>query len=81
VNGGTAAWPAMDSYPFAHTSPVWFGALGSTQSSAARRAAVDLLAALDVAEGRVQQAYKEAPATTILGRIAEARQKLQALAR
>ena len=81
VHGGTSAWPAMDSYPFAHTAPVWFGAVGSTEPAAAGRAASDLLAALDVAEGRVQQAYKEAPATTILGRIADARKKLQALAR
>jgi TolB protein len=81
VHGGTTTWPAMDSYPFAHTAPVWFGAVGSTDPAAAGRAAVDLLAALDVAEARVQQAYKEAPATTILVRIAEARKKLQVMPR
>ena len=79
VHGGVTRWPAMDSYPFAHTAPVWFGSVGSTDRAAAARAAADLLAALDVAESRVQQAYKEAPAPTILGRIAAARKKLESL--
>jgi len=60
---------------------VWFGAIGSIDRTAARRAASDLLAALKVAEGRVQQAYTEAPAKTLLGRIAAARQKLEELTR
>ena len=72
-------WPAMDSYPFAHTAPLWFGSIGSTDRAAAGRAAADLLAALDVAERRVQQAYKEVPAPTLLGRIAAARKKLESL--
>jgi TolB protein len=81
VYGGHTSWPAMDSYPFAHTAPLWFGSVGSTDRAASRRAAVDLLAALQVAEGRVEQAYKEVSAPVLLGRIAAARQKLQALAR
>ncbi len=58
VHGGTTAWPAMDSYPFAHTAPLWFGPAGSTDPGAAARAAKDLLAALDVAEGRIEQSYE-----------------------
>jgi TolB protein len=81
VHGGTTVWPAMDSYPFAHTGAVWIGAIGSTAPASAARAAADLLAALDVAEGRVRQAYKEAPAAAVLKRIAEARQKLQTFTR
>jgi TolB protein len=81
VHGGSVAWPAMDSYPFAHTGPVWIGSIGSTDPAAARSAATDLLAALDVAEERVRTAYKDAPATNILTRIAAARQKLQGLVR
>jgi TolB protein len=81
IHGGVTAWPAMDSYPFAHSAPIWFGAIGSTDPIAARRAASDLLAALNVAEGRVRQAYTEAPAKTLLGRIDAARQKLQELTR
>jgi TolB protein len=68
----------MDSYPFAHSAPVWFGSVGSTEPVAARRSAIELLAALDVAERRVQQAYKEVAAATLLGRIAAARKKLEA---
>jgi TolB protein len=79
VHGGVTRWPAMDSYPFAHTAPLWFGSIGSTDRAAAARAAADLLAALDVAERRVQQAYKEVPAPILLGRIAAARKKLESL--
>jgi TolB protein len=79
VHGGTTAWPAMDSYPFAHTAPVWIGSVGSIEPASARQAATDLLAALDVAESRLRQAYGSAPATAVLTRIAAARSKLQAL--
>lgn len=81
VHGGATTWPGMDSQPFAHTAPVWIGAIGRTDSAAAKRAATDLLAALDVAEGRVRQAYRDAPAATLLGRISAARDKLAPLAR
>jgi TolB protein len=81
VHGGVTAWPAMDSYPFAHTSPVWIGSIGSTDPAAARRAAGELLMALEVAEGRVKQAYGDASAPVLLGRIAAARQKLEPLVR
>ena len=81
VHGGAAAWPAMDSYPFAHTAPVWIGAVGSTDAAAASRSAGELLAALGVAEARVRQAYQQAPASAVLNRIAAARQKLQTLQR
>jgi TolB protein len=71
----------MDSYPFAHTAPMWFGSIGSTDPGAARAAASDLLLALQVAEDRVTQAYRDVSAPVLLGRIAAARQKLEALAR
>ena len=77
VHGGTTSWPAIDSYPFPHTAPLWIGRLGSTDPAAARRAAAELLAALDVAEERVRSAYKEARASQVLDRIALARDKLQ----
>jgi TolB protein len=81
VQGGTTEWPAMDSYPFAHTAPLWFGSPGSTDPAAASRAASDLLAALTVAEARVKQSYGETDTPVLLGRIAQARQKLQGLVR
>jgi TolB protein len=76
VHGGVTAWPAMDSYPFAHTAPIWFGAIGSTHPAAAALAAKELLAALDVAEQRVKTSYAETPTPTLLGRLRDARQKL-----
>jgi TolB protein len=81
VHGGVTAWPAMDSYAFAHTAPVWFASVGSTDPAAARRAAGDLLMALEVAEGRVKKAYGDASAPVLLGRIAAARQRLETLVR
>lgn len=81
VHGGVTAWPAMDSYPFAHTAPVWFGSVGSTDAAAARVAAQELLAALGVAEQRVKQSYGETPTPALLGRIKDARQKLAAFSR
>jgi TolB protein len=79
VHGGATAWPAMDSYPFAHTAPIWIGEAGSTEPGAAARAAKDLLAALDVAEERIRRSYEGAEPTQLLGRIAKARQNLATL--
>jgi TolB protein len=81
VHGGVTGWPAMDSYPFAHTAPVWFGSVGSTDSATARGAASDLLMALNVAESRIKQVYGVVATPVLLGRIAAARHKLEALVR
>jgi TolB protein len=80
AHGGPTAWPGMDSYPFAHTAPVWVGEAGSTDPAAAARAAKDLLAALDVAERRIKQSYEGTPTPELLGRIVKARERLAALA-
>jgi TolB protein len=81
VRGGVTEWPAMDSYPFAHTAPVWFGAAGSTDPAAASAAAKELLAALAVAERRITQSYDGTETPQLLGRINAARQKLVAMVR
>ncbi|MDQ3172014.1 MAG: CehA/McbA family metallohydrolase, partial [Acidobacteriota bacterium] len=81
VHGGETVWPAMDSYPFAHTAPVWFGAPGSTDVAAVAAASRDLLAALDVAEARIKQSYAGADTPVLLGRIQRARATLTAMAR
>ena len=81
VHGGTTEWPSMDSYPFAHTAPLWIGSLGSTDPGASSRAARDLLAALEAAEARVRRSYEGTDTPVLLGRLAQARQKLQALVR
>ena len=63
VHGEDYAWPMMDSYVFAQTSPVWIGSVGSTDPVAFRQAATDLLRALDSADFVVQNGYmgKETP--------------------
>ncbi len=80
VYGGAARWPTMDSYPFAHTAPIWFGSVGSTDPAAARRAAGDLLRWMDVADKHLVDGYGDAPIPELRRLFADARQKLQALA-
>ena len=72
-------WPAMNGYPFAHSSPIWIGAYASTDLSAARKAAKDLLAALDVAEQRLLAGYGEQPIPKLKARFEETRAKLEGI--
>jgi hypothetical protein len=55
--------------------------VASTDPAAARRAAGELLAALDVSEDRVRTAYKDVRASQVLDRIALARDKLRVMVR
>jgi TolB protein len=76
--GGAAGWPAMDSYAFAHTSPVWLGHVGSTDPAARARAAEDLGEAIDAAEQRLLATYGgEANVPRILAVIEQARERLR----
>jgi hypothetical protein len=67
----------MDSYPFAHTAPIWFGHVGSSDTEAARRAAQDLLRWMDVAEKRLNEGYAGASVVQLQKRFAEARRNLE----
>jgi TolB protein len=75
---GTKAWPAMDSYAYAHTSPIWIGRVGSTDASARRVAARDLLRALDIAEQAVDIGYADADHPRLRAHYAAARTTIQA---
>lgn len=77
--GGETVWPAMDSYPFAHTSPVWIGSVGSTHPQARRQAAEELLVLLEVAERRLRLGYAGTDIPRLEARFAEARDRLQQL--
>jgi len=79
IYGGTTRPPMMDSYPFAHTAPIWFNRTGSSDVDAARRSAQDLLRWLDVAEKRLNEGYAGSPASKLQGRFAEARRNLEKL--
>lgn len=81
VYGGATRWPSMDSYPFAHTAPVWFGRTGSANLEAARSSAQDLLRWLDEAERRLNEGYSGAPVARLRARFADARRKLELIAR
>jgi TolB protein len=80
VTGTNTGWPALDSYLFAESSPVWFSAVGSTDPDVARESAETLLGALDVAEKNVKKGYGNAPIPKILEHFDKARGHLRAMA-
>ncbi len=81
VSGGAARLPMSDSYPFAHTAPVWFNQIGSKDATAARDSAKDLLRWMDVAEKRLNDAYAGASAANLKKLFADARRLLEMQAR
>ena len=76
VSGGESEWPMMDSYPFAESSAIWFGAKGSTMPVSKIESAKKLLNALNVSEQRLKDGYGENPIPNLLGHFDNARQKL-----
>ena len=80
VTGENSGWPALDSYLFAESSPVWFGEVGSTDPVAARESAETLLMLLDVAEENLKAGYGNAPIPNLLEHFGKARSSLEALA-
>jgi TolB protein len=81
VYGGAIRPPFADSYPFAHTAPIWFDRVGSFDPAAAKTSARDLLRWMDVAEKRLDQGYSGAKVDNLKKRFAEARGILQARAK
>ncbi|MGB2388261.1 MAG: CehA/McbA family metallohydrolase [Henriciella sp.] len=76
--GGDVRWPVMESYPFAHSSPVWIDHVGSTEPGALAAASADLIRALDFAETRASESYEGAEVTKLMGRLDAARAALGA---
>jgi TolB protein len=70
----TDAWPAMDSYAYAHTAPIWIDRIGSTEPRARDAAAHDLLRALDVANQAINIGYSDALHPRLTAHITAARQ-------
>lgn len=81
VYGGAIRPPFADSYPFAHTAPIWFGRVGSSDSTAAKASAQDLLRWMDVAEKRLEQGYTGAKVDNLKKRFVEARRILETRAK
>ncbi len=73
------AWPTMHARPFAHTSPVWIGSIGSTDSTMASAAAADLIRAVDASQTRAAEAYGDRPMLRLNARFDAAREALEAL--
>jgi TolB protein len=76
ARGGPSVWPAMDSYSFAHTAPLWIGSVGSLDPETARTSARELLAWLDVADKRLAEGYQDAAIPHLQERFRDARRKL-----
>lgn len=76
VHGGAPVWPSMDSYAFAHTSPVWLGAVGSTDPEARDRAAAELRPILEASQERLLEAYGTTEVPRILEVFERARERL-----
>jgi TolB protein len=73
------AWPSMHARPFAHSSPVWINAVGSTDGAARAAAAADLLRAIDAAEAEARGAYGDVATPKLQARFDQAREKLRAM--
>lgn len=73
------SWPTMHARPFAHSSPIWIGEIGSTESKARKKAAQDLLLGLNAAQARAKEAYGERPMPKLYQRFEDARKALDKL--
>jgi TolB protein len=79
IHGGPSAWPTQDSYPFAHTAPVWLGRAGSTDPAARRAAAADLERWMDVASKRLAIGYPDEAGVRLKARFETARTTLHTI--
>ena len=70
------SWPSMHARPFAHSSPIWIGEIGSTEPGARAAAAADLARAIDTAEKQALEAYGDVEISRMRTRFDEARARL-----
>jgi len=77
IGPATTAWPAMASYAFAHTSPVWIGEVGSVERSAEQRSATVLQGALEGARQSLMDGYAGTEIPNLTRRFDEARAALE----
>ncbi|NBB76993.1 MAG: hypothetical protein GVY02_06390, partial [Bacteroidetes bacterium] len=71
------SWPTMHARPFAHTSPIWIGEVGSTEPGVRAAAARDLIRAINAAEIMARDAYGEVETPRLHARFDEARALLR----
>jgi len=77
VYGGSTAWPLMDSYPFAHSSPVWINSRGSTDPAAKAQAVLELEHALNQLQAHALETYDDKNTSRLIGRIEQAKKALE----
>ncbi|NNU16857.1 CehA/McbA family metallohydrolase [Parvularcula sp. ZS-1/3] len=70
------AWPTTHARPFAHSSPIWIGSVGSTDPDAEILAASELAAMLDAAEETMKRAYGDRYGPRLEARFTQARAAL-----
>ncbi len=71
------SWPIMHVRPFAHSSPIWLEAIGSTDADSRKAAAADLIRAIDASERIAKAAYGDTEMNRMMSRFDEARNKLR----
>ncbi|WP_425636496.1 CehA/McbA family metallohydrolase [Algoriphagus yeomjeoni] len=71
------SWPIMHARPFAHSSPIWIEAVGSTDSDSRKAAAADLIQAIDASEKIARRAYGSVEMNRMMSRFEEARNRLR----
>ena len=76
--GGKTEWPVMDSYPFAHTAPLWIAGIGSTSQSDEKVSARVLLNALNEKEKKLKAGYEGIAIPNLLKQFHKARKLLEA---
>lgn len=70
------SWPTMHARPFAHSSPIWIGEVGSTEPTARAEAAADLIRAIDAAQQQARDAYGDVETPRLHARFDLARARL-----
>ena len=76
VHDERSEWPVQNSRTFAHTAPVWIGQKASTEPTALKAAAQDLLRLLDGSRTRLDSTYAPAEIPHIQADFDTARRKL-----
>ncbi len=67
------SWPTMHARPFAHSSPIWIGQVGSTVADVRAAAAADLIRGIDVADQRARASYGKVEMPRMQARFDQAR--------
>jgi TolB protein len=79
VHDERSTWPVQNSRTFAHTAPVWIGRTGSTEPTALKASAQELLRLLDTSRARLESTYAPAEIPRIKADFDQARAKLVGL--